>query len=67
MPARGLDRRALLAGDRRLGFYAAALYQCAVGKCLDGELQSGEGGYERLNRQFAREVTAGLKDMLGSS
>lgn len=76
-----LDRRAQLAVDirpdavraallqhvdKRLGFYAGARYQCAVRRCLDGELQNGEGGDAQLNLRFAPEVTAVLKDMLGS-
>lgn len=76
-----LDRRALLASDirpeavrtallqhvdRRLGFYAGARYQCVVRKCLDGELQNGEGGDAQLNLRFAREVTAVLKGMFAS-
>lgn len=62
----GVRAKLLLHVEKRLGFYTGSRYQCAVRKCLDGELENAEGGDAQVQMRFAREVTDILRDMLGS-
>lgn len=51
--------------EERLGIVAGMRYQRAVRKCLNGDLESGEGGDALIQMRFAREVTCVLAAMLG--
>lgn len=64
LPAVAARAKLLLYVEERLGICAGLQYQRAVRKCLNGDLENGEGGEALLHIRFAREVTSVLATMV---
>lgn len=66
LPAEAARAKLLSCVEERLGICVGLRYQRAVRKCLNGDLESGEGGEALLQIRFAREVTSVLATMVDS-
>lgn len=64
LPAEAARAKLLSYVEERLGVCAGLQYQRVVRKCLNGDLERGEGGEDLLQIRFAREVTSVLAAMV---